>query len=469
MAVKITMPQLGESVTEGTISSWLVAPGSKVNKYDPLCEVTTDKVNAEVPSSFAGTITEIVAQEGETVAVGALICYIEVEGAGAAEAETNTTVAGAQPPAAAAPTPAAAPAPVATPAAAPTAAATPTHAPVQQPVDRGEKARYSPAVLSLAQEHQLDLSQIPGTGMGGRITRKDVLRFVEQGGARQGAAVAQAPAAVPGSGADQARQAVAQTAGPAAAPAAVGKAVSKAQQIGNVAVNPGDQLLPVTPVRRVIASRMKQSKHEAPHAWTITEVDVTGLVKLRDQMKDEFLKKEGVKLTYLPFFVKAAVEALKEYPILNSIWTDEQIVIRKDINISLAVATDDALYVPVIKNTDRLSILGIAQAINDLADRTRRGKLTMEDMQGGTFTVNNTGSFGSIISMPIINYPQAAILAVESIVKRPVVIDDMIAVRHMINLCLSFDHRILDGLVSGHFMQSLKAKLESYGPGMSLY
>lgn len=214
---------------------------------------------------------------------------------------------------------------------------------------------------------------------------------------------------------------------------------------------------------------MVQSKHEAPHAWTMIEVDVTNLVNFRNQAKAEFAKKEGLNLTFLPFFIKAVVEALKEYPMINSTWANDKIIVKKDINISIAVATEDALYVPVIKDADQKSILGIAKAVDDLAARTRAGKLTMDDMTGGTFTVNNTGSFGSVLSQPIINSPQAAILSVESIVKRPVVINDMIAVRSMVNLCMSLDHRVLDGLICGRFLQSVKQKLESIGPDTKLY
>ncbi|RNB58566.1 2-oxo acid dehydrogenase subunit E2 [Brevibacillus gelatini] len=448
MATKVLMPQLGESVTEGTISKWLVNVGDTVKKYDPLAEVTTDKVNAEVPSTVSGRVTEIVVPEGETVAVGTLILYIEESGAAGGSAS-----------------PAQADAPVSAPAAtqASTAATAQAAAPAVQSApparqaagNDGAKQRYSPAVVMLSQQHGIDLSRVVGTGAGGRITRKDVQAIIDAGGQKpaEQVAEAQAPAAAPA---------------PTAAPAQTAPAATPAPSV-DIPVATGDQVVPVTPIRRTIANRMVQSKHEAPHAWTMIEVDVTNLVNFRNQVKAEFAKKEGLNLTFLPFFIKAVVEALKEYPMINSTWANDKIIVKKEINISIAVATDDALFVPVIKDADQKSILGIAKAVDDLAARTRAGKLTMDDMTGGTFTVNNTGSFGSVLSQPIINSPQAAILSVESIVKRPVVINDMIAVRSMVNLCMSLDHRVLDGLICGRFLQSVKQKLESIGPDTKLY
>lgn len=423
MAEKILMPQLGESVTEGTISKWLVKVGDKVKKYDPICEVNTDKVNAEVPSTLTGTITDIIVPEGETVEVGTLICYIASE----ETAGTSQTESAPVSPAAAGPT--------------------------QTEVMGAMKQRYSPAVLQLAQQHHLDLKRIAGTGAGGRITRKDVLAVIE--GGRQAAVEPTETMPVV-----QPTKTVTDPL-PAPAPTKV-----KAPEIPLAA---GDQEIPVTPVRKTIANRMIQSKHDAPHAWTMVEVDVTNLVQYRNQLKDDFKKKEGLNLTFLPFFIKAVVESIKEFPIMNSQWAGDKIIVKKAINISIAVATDDALYVPVIKDADQKNILGIAKSIDDLVRKTREGKLTVDDMSGGTFTCNNTGSFGSVLSAPIINQPQAAILSMEAIVKRPVVIDSMIAIRDMVNLCLSLDHRILDGLVCGRFLQSVKKRLESYGPDTKLY
>jgi len=445
MATKVLMPQLGESVTEGTITRWLVKPGDVVNKYDPLAEVSTDKVNAEVPSTVSGRIAEIVVAEGETVSVGTHI--LSIEESGEAGAATEAVAAPSQPASVAA-------TPQPTPVAAPPAATAPKTVEAAAG-NAGQKQRYSPAVMRLAQENGIDLALVKGTGAEGRITRKDVLLFIEQGGMEK----VSAPAA---------QHATAATPAPAAEPA-VSVPAKETPVTYDIPVATGDQIIPLTPVRKTIASRMVQSKHEAPHAWTMVEVDVTNLVNFRNQVKDEFKRKEGVNLTFLPFFIKAVVEALKEYPILNSTWGGDKIIVKKDINISIAVATEDALYVPVIKAADQKSVYGIAKSIEDLAHRTRTGKLTMDDMSGGTFTVNNTGSFGSVLSTPIINAPQAAILSVESIVKRPVVVNDMIAIRSMVNLCLSLDHRVLDGLVCGRFLQSVKQKLEAIGPETKIY
>lgn len=421
----IKMPQLGESVTEGTISKWLVAVGDRVEKYDPLAEVMTDKVNAEVPSSFSGVIKELIANEGDTLAVGEIICTIEIEGGNdaveATEVQTNKKIEAS----------AAAPA-----------------------TDNSGKARYSPAVLKLAQEHNIDLALITGTGAGGRITRKDLQKLIESGN-------------IPMAGETQATQSKAVETAPAPtkapeAPVAVAQAPRQEPMAPAIPVGAGDIEIPVTGVRKAIATNMLRSKHEAPHAWTMIEVDATNLVDYRNSIKDEFKKKEGFNVTFFAFFVKAVAQALKEFPQVNSMWAGDKIIQKKDINISIAVATDDALFVPVIKNADEKTIKGIAREITELAAKVRTGKLKSDEMQGGTFTVNNTGSFGSVQSMGIINYPQAAILQVESIVKRPVVMNNgMIAVRDMVNLCMSLDHRVLDGLVCGRFLQRIKEIIEN--------
>lgn len=456
MATKVLMPQLGESVTEGTISKWLVSVGDTVKKYDSLAEVTTDKVNAEVPSTVSGRITEIVVPEGETVAIGTLILYIEESGEAGAPQVTEVTQVSSQP---SAPEPA--------PVAQSNVAAVVTSAPPafrQAANAEGPKQRYSPAVMALSQEHGIDLSHVVGTGAQGRVTRKDVQAIIDAGGQQPAPAVRSetaAPVSEP--------QAEATSAAVVSAPAVPSAPAAAASVPADIPVAAGDQTIPVTSIRRTIANRMVQSKHEAPHAWTMVEVDVTNLVAFRNQAKDEFKRKEGLNLTFLPFFIKAVVESLKEYPMINSTWAGDKIIVKKDVNISIAVATEDALYVPVIKHADQKSVLGIAKSVDDLAARTRAGKLTMDDMTGGTFTVNNTGSFGSVLSQPIINAPQAAILSVESIVKRPVVINDMIAVRSMVNLCMSLDHRVLDGLICGRFLQSVKQKLENIGPDTKLY
>ncbi|HAM0962535.1 TPA: 2-oxo acid dehydrogenase subunit E2 [Listeria monocytogenes] len=406
MAVeKITMPKLGESVTEGTISSWLVKPGDTVEKYDAIAEVLTDKVTAEIPSSFSGTIKEILAEEDETLEVGEVICTIETADAGSSEpvAEVEETE---------------------------------TKAPEKQETkqvklaDAPASGRFSPAVLRIAGENNIDLSTVEGTGKGGRITRKDLLQVIENGPVAKREEMKSAPQE---------------------------KAAMPTPPVRSAA---GDKEIPINGVRKAIAKHMSVSKQEIPHAWMMVEVDATGLVRYRNAVKDSFKKEEGYSLTYFAFFIKAVAQALKEFPQLNSTWAGDKIIEHANINISIAIAAGDLLYVPVIKNADEKSIKGIAREISELAGKARNGKLSQADMEGGTFTVNSTGSFGSVQSMGIINHPQAAILQVESIVKRPVIIDDMIAVRDMVNLCLSIDHRILDGLLAGKFLQAIKANVE---------
>ncbi|KOS62554.1 2-oxo acid dehydrogenase subunit E2 [Lysinibacillus agricola] len=434
MAIQnITMPQLGESVTEGTIEKWLVKPGDTVKKYDPLAEVVTDKVNAEIPSSFEGVITELLAQEGQTLPVGAVVCSIEIAGDSelpppppAKKSAVSTAIlnAGVQ---------------KKQETQQPTTATIATQKTVRQ-----DKVRYSPAVLRLAQEHDIALDQVTGTGEGGRITRKDLMKLIEAGN-------------VPTSQVET--TSAVDTAVQQSAPATQEntKSATSIQPI-----QAGDIEIPVTKVRRAIANNMVRSVHEVPHAWMMMEVDVTDLVAYRDSIKTEFKQKEGFNITYFAFFIKAVAQALKEFPMMNSMWAEDKIIQKHDINISIAVATDDALFVPVIKHADEKSIKGIAKEIHELAMKVRAGKLTMDDIKGGTFTVNNTGAFGSVQSMGIINYPQAAILQVENIVKKPVILPGgMFAARDIVNLCLSLDHRVLDGLVCGKFLNRVKEILEN--------
>lgn len=438
MAIQnITMPQLGESVTEGTIEKWLVKPGDTVKKYDPLAEVVTDKVNAEIPSSFDGVITELLVEEGQTLPVGAVVCSIEIAGdselppppppkkSAVSTAILNAGVQKKQ------------------------ETQQPTTATkASQKTVRQDKVRYSPAVLRLAQEYEIALDKITGTGEGGRITRKDLMQLIEAGNVPT--SLVETPSAID-----------------SAVPQSVPVVAPTSQENTKLAtsvqpIQVGDIEIPVTKVRRAIANNMVRSVHEVPHAWMMMEVDVTDLVAYRDNIKTEFKQKEGFNITYFAFFVKAVAQALKEFPMMNSMWAEDKIIQKHDINISIAVATDDALFVPVIKHADEKSIKGIAKEINELAVKVRAGKLTMDDIQGGTFTVNNTGAFGSVQSMGIINYPQAAILQVESIVKKPVVLPGgMFAARDIVNLCLSLDHRVLDGLVCGKFLSRVKEILEN--------
>jgi 2-oxoisovalerate dehydrogenase E2 component (dihydrolipoyl transacylase) len=430
---EIKMPQLGESVTEGTISKWLVSVGDKVNKYDPIAEVMTDKVNAEIPSSFSGTVKELIAEEGDTLEVGSIVCKIELEGGSTSTTEKAKST---------------------------TTEETKSENIQEQSTtvdeDAPMKRRYSPAVLRMSQEHGIDLEQVKGSGKGGRITRKDLQKIIESGNIPKAGETDQAKTEAPVSVEKEVitpERTI--TSGAQTKP-------SSAQQAPSIPVEQGDIEIPVSGVRKAIAQNMLRSKREAPHAWTMMEVDVTNLVEYRTSIKNDFKQREGFSLTFFAFFVKAVAQALKEYPQINSMWAGDKIVQKKDINISIAVATDDALFVPVIKNADEKTIKGIAREITELAGKVRSGKLSSAEMQGGTFTVNNTGSFGSVQSMGIINYPQAAILQVESIVKRPVVMNNgMIAVRDMVNLCLSLDHRVLDGLVCGRFLQRIKEILEN--------
>ncbi|MFD1065319.1 dihydrolipoamide acetyltransferase family protein [Oceanobacillus locisalsi] len=410
---KMTMPQLGESVTEGTISTWLVSVGDQVNKYDPIAEVMTDKVNAEVPSSYTGKITELAAAEGETIEVGTLICYIETEEKVAEETETNSD----------------------------TETNTTEHTGDKQVenTDNAMKKRYSPAVLRLSQEHDIDLNKIEGSGRGGRITRKDVEKYIEKNDTPQ-----EQSAPLQEKETDTAAE-------KEETPSAAKKSVQR---------ETGDIEIPVKGVRKAIADNMARSTQEIPHAWMQVEVDVTDLMKYRNSVKDSFKNQEGFSLTPFAFFVKAVAQALKEFPELNSMWAGDKIIQKKDIHLSIAVAKDNELFVPVIKHADEKTVKAIARDITTLAAKARQGKLSQEDMQGGTFTVNNTGSFGSVSSMGVINSPQAAILQVESIVKRPVIINDMFAARDMVNLSLSLDHRILDGLICGRFLSRVKEILE---------
>lgn len=455
----VVMPQLAESLVSATIGKWLKKPGDPVEQYEPICEVITDKVNAELPSTLDGVMGEILAQEGETIEVGAVICRIGVESAEQAQAD-----------------------PVIQPDVSGTSAATTAQA---SQADASQRSRYSPAVQTLAAEHGLNLSLIQGTGMGGRITRKDVLTYIESGvsGSQPAAAVQSISPSQP-QVQTQPQQPQAQvpqsnvTVAPMVQQPQVNEPVrhsgihlSDTPKIPTIEVEGGqaEHYIDITPIRNTIATKMRQSVSEIPHGWMMIEVDVTNLVQLRNKLKNDFKAKEGVNLTYLAFMIKAVVNAIKDYPIMNSVWAVDKIIVKRDINISLAVGTDDSVLTPVIKKADQKNIAGLAREVEELARKTREGKLKLDDMQGGTFTVNNTGSFGSILSQPIINYPQAAILTFESIVKRPVVINDMIGVRSMANFCLSLDHRILDGVICGRFMQRVKDNIEAYSLDTQVY
>jgi 2-oxoisovalerate dehydrogenase E2 component (dihydrolipoyl transacylase) len=423
----IKMPQLGESVTEGTVDRWLKKEGDFVKKDEPLVEVVTDKVNAEIPSPFEGTLVKISVAEGMTIAIGTEIAQIQVDGAGTVEA--------------APPPPAAAAAP-----AAPAAAAAPAPAPA------ATGGRFSPAVRRLAEENGIDPSVVPGSGEGGRVTRDDVLAYLDQ--VKSGKAPAPAPAARP-------QPVAAAPAAPAEAPPSPAPRPAP----GPAATGEREELVRINAVRRQIAEHMVRSVQTSPHVWTMVEVDMTGLVRYREAEKESFASRHGVNLTYLPFVAQVLCEALKEFPYLNSSWTDDGILLKKYVNLGLAVAVPpDGLIVPVIKDADRLGFTDLVRAIADLTERARNKHLKPEDVQGGTFTLNNTGATGSMASMPIINQPQAAILTTETIMRRPVVIGEGVAIRQMMNMCMSFDHRILDGHMAGLFVNWIKRRLEQWTP-----
>jgi 2-oxoisovalerate dehydrogenase E2 component (dihydrolipoyl transacylase) len=446
VAKPVTMPQLGESVTEGTITRWLKAEGDEVEMDEPLAEVDTDKVNAELPSPVAGKIEKFLVSEGSTVDVGTEIVLVAVAGdSPAADAPPQENVA--------------ADAPTEEFPASGTEAQPVSHGTQRQratPADsdgdgRGEiedaetlrLTRSSPVVRRLAEEHGVEIAEIPGSGTGGRVTRKDIEGYIKE---QEEPAAEREEYAPPGL--REEREAF----------------IEPGPEPERVPVYEGDRVEDLSGIRRAIANRMSASKREAPHAWTMVEVDVSGLVALREREKAAFAEREGVKLTYLPFIVKAVVESLKENPVLNSLWDGDRIILRKRINVGVAVDLEDALIVPVIADADELNILGLARKIDDLVRRARARQLGTEDVSGGTFTVNNPGALGSVVSTPIINYPQAAILSAEAIVKRPVVIDDAIAVRSMMNLEVSFDHRVLDGGAALKFLNAVKRRLEGYGP-----
>ena len=424
------MPQLGESITEGTILKWMKQPGEAVALDDSLCEIETEKVTAELPSPFEGMMGEILVPEGETVEVGQPLCQISEATAGTAisvprvAAPSDGKWSGGpmsippdEPPAAAAPPPVS------------NLAATGPRQPV---IGRGPEHRerfYSPAVLRLASERGVELSAIAGTGIGGRVTRRDVEKAIA--GTVSGAPPPIAP--------------------PTPAPAPAGA--------------PGYEVVTFSATRRSIAANLLRSNREAPQAWTMVEADVTGLVALRNQERERFLTVEGVGLTLLPYFTAAVCETLRDFPALNSRWEGEELRRYHALNIGVAIAAESGLVVPVVHSAGDLSVAGLAKAIAGLVTRAQTRKLRVEDIEGGTFTVNNTGSFGSIASKPIVNHPQVGIVTMERVVKRPVVLEgDAIAVRSMVNICLSFDHRVADGIEAGGFLAALKLRLEAFAP-----
>jgi pyruvate dehydrogenase E2 component (dihydrolipoyllysine-residue acetyltransferase) len=434
-AVDVVMPQMGVSVSEGTITKWLKREGDQVEADEPLLEISTDKVDTEVPSPGSGTLTQILAQEGETVAVGTKIAQIGGGGAAAPKAEE-----------APGPEPEPEPEPQAEPVAEQPVTEPEPGVPVQQPSGNGKFV--SPVVARIAAEHGIDPGQVPGTGRGGRVTKQDILAFVEQGAP---AAAPPAPAAAPAPAQAEAPKAPPAPAAPAAEPQA------------------GETLEPVTPMRRGIAEHMRRSVDTAAHVTSAIEVDMAKVVAARATLKKEYQSSYGVNPTYLAFVARATVETLKDYPYINGELRGESIVTRKFVNLGIAVelAEGKGLIVPVIRNAETMNLLGIAKAIADLAARARDKKLVPDDVAGGTFTITNPGGYGTFHGTPVINQPQSAILGTYALVKRPWVItdesgNDAIAIKPIMNVTLTYDHRLVDGAYAGRFLRDLRERLESW-------
>ncbi len=449
MAVDIIMPQMGESIFEGTITKWLKKPGDKIDRDEPLFEISTDKVDAEIPSPAAGILKEIKISEGQTVPVQTVVGTIDAAGAAAAAAPPAPAKpapavapkAEAQKPAVAPPAP---PAPAAAPKAAPPVSAAPAAATAEHHAGDGDKIRTSPLVRRMAREHQIDLSQIPGTGAGGRVSKRDILSAVEGG-----APTAASPTAPPPPSAKPA---------PSAAPGSVLEAAVPRERMyfGHYEVQP------MSVMRQRIAEHMVLSKRTSPHVYSIEETDVSSLVALRSKLKSKFEEETGTKLTYMPFFIRAAVEALRAFPTVNSSVDGTNLVMHKECNIGIAVALDWGLIVPVIKNAEEKNFLGLARSVNDLAERARTKKLKPDEVMESSFSITNPGVFGGLFGLPVINQPNVAILGLGAIEKRPVVVDDAIAIRSMVYLTLSYDHRAVDGAVAHQFMAHVKRTLQNW-------
>tara|TARA_B100000686_G_C16736551_1_gene943964 strand:- start:386 stop:1681 length:1296 start_codon:yes stop_codon:yes gene_type:complete len=431
--VIIELPQVGESISEGVIGKWLKNVGDSVEKFDPLVEIITDKVAMELPSPISGILKEIIVAEGQTVPIGAEIANIESEhdndvsappelsiesqSAGTQIGTTGELLKNTAP-------------------VGPTGSGGPiaTDDKVEKPSESSEKLTrtnnfISPVVARVAEKNNVDLSKVVGTGKNGRITKKDVQSYI-------------------------------------------GNTNNEPKEIpdkSNEDPLNGQSRQNISPIRKIIATNMVKSATLIPQAWTLTEVDVTGIVNLRQSIKENFLQQEGINITYLPFVLKAVAQSLKTNPLLNSSWQEDHIIINRKINIGIAASTDDGLVVPVIHDSDTLSITGLAQKVDELTKKSREGNLAIEDVSGGTFTLNNTGVLGSIASQPLVNYPQAAIMTTEAITKRPMVVNDGIAIRSMMNICLSFDHRIMDGKEAGAFNSDVKQILESINTGTQIY
>src|SRR5271169_2528611 len=458
MATDVVMPQMGESIFEGTITKWLKKPGDKVERDEPLFEISTDKVDAEIPSPSAGVLKEIKVGEGQTVPIQTVVAVIDGAGGAAVSAPPPAKTA-APAPAAAAP----APPPAARPAApAPAQAAAPAAMPSRS---GGERIHSSPLVRRMAAEHGIDLTTIPGTGAGGRISKQDIEAVIAAGGT-PAAAPPSAPAAAPA--ASPARPAIPPPSAPSAAPAP--PAVSGGQvHVAFESAVPREKMYfgnytvePMSNMRQRIAEHMVASKRVSPHVYSVDEIDMTKVASLRAKSKDEFEKRYETKLTFMPFFVKAAVAGLRAFPTMNASLDGTNVILHKEINIGIAVALDWGLIVPVVKGADEKNVLGIQRTLNDLAERARSKKLKPEEVQEGTFSITNPGVFGGLFGLPVISQPNVGILGLGMIEKRPVVINDSIAIRSMCYVTLSYDHRVVDGAIAHQFLHKVKETLENW-------
>jgi 2-oxoglutarate dehydrogenase E2 component (dihydrolipoamide succinyltransferase) len=449
MSTDVVMPQMGESIAEGTITKWLKKVGEHVDRDEPLFEISTDKVDAEIPSPAAGTLTEVRYKEGDTVEVNTVVAVLDGNQSGAAPAVAEPKAAEEKPAPAPAPPPPPPPAPVQTkPAPPPPAPPTPAPAPAPAPPAPAAEAsaadlrrtKSSPLVRKIAQEHNVDISKLEGTGMSGRVTKNDILSFIESGGSATPPPASAAPISAP------------------AAQEIIAPPPPKPQV--------GDRVEPMSVMRKKIADHMVMSRRTSAHVTTVYEIDMTRVAKLREQHRDEFYQRTSTKLTFMPFIFEAVNKGLRKFPIFNAQVSGDQIIYKQDINLGMAVALDWGLIVPVIKRADDLSISGLARAANDLADRARTKQLKPDEVTGGTFTITNPGVFGGLFGTPIINQPQLAILGVGKIEKRPKVMtsadgDDFIGIRWMSYFALSFDHRVIDGADAERFLAFVKDQLEA--------
>jgi pyruvate dehydrogenase E2 component (dihydrolipoamide acetyltransferase) len=475
MAVDVIMPQMGESIFEGTITKWLKKPGDRIERDEPLFEISTDKVDAEIPAPSAGVLKEIKVTEGQTVPIQTVVAVIDAAGASSAEAAAAPAAASALSPAASTPAPApqktpapkaaapAAPAPAAAPAAPASAAPAPPPAQSTVPAGRGngKDIRSSPLVRRLAKENQVDLSGVEGSGAGGRISKKDILAAMQSGAAKASAPATPAPQTAAASYA-----AAPAASAPAAVPAGPGGAIvhpALENAVPRERIYFGNfEAQPMSTMRQRIAEHMVASKRVSPHVYSIDEADMTRIAKIRERSKAAFEAKYGTKLTYMPFFVRACVEGLRAFPTVNASADGTTMVLHREINVGIAVALDWGLIVPVLKNSEEKNFLGLARGINDLAERARAKKLKPEEVQEGTFSITNPGIYGGLMGLPVINQPNVAILGIGAIQKRPMVIDDAIAVRSMVYLTLSYDHRVVDGAIAHQFVGKVKQYLEAW-------